>query len=151
MYVKDIMTKEVITVAEDYTVEKCAGLLKDYNLSGIPVVDTGGKVKGIVTEGDLIRRAAELKGPSYLEILGGIIYFDTPTDLINEFKKSMGKIVGDIMTKEVITVNEDKTIEDAATILVRNKLKRLPVLNKEGNLVGIISRKDIMNHLYDNK
>ena len=71
MYIKDIMTKQVITVGEDDTVEKCADLLITYNLSGLPVIDEEGKVKGIVTEGDLIRRAATIKGPASLEVLGG--------------------------------------------------------------------------------
>ena len=61
----------------------------------------------------------------------------------------MANIVGDIMTKDVITVNPDKTIEDAATLLVGKRIKRLPVIDKEGNLVGIVSRRDIMKYLFN--
>lgn len=61
MYVKDIMTKEVITVMEEDTVERCANLLITHGLSGLPVVDDKGKIKGMVTEGDLIRRASRVK------------------------------------------------------------------------------------------
>lgn len=148
MYVKDIMTKEIITVREEDTVEKCANLLITHGLSGLPVVDDRGKIKGMLTEGDLIRRASRVKGPAVLEVLGGLIYLESPKKFIDDLKKSMGNLARDIMTGDVITVDQDKEIEDAATLLVQEKIKRLPVVDKEGNLIGIVSRKDIMNHLF---
>lgn len=148
MKVKDIMTRKVITVLEEFTVEDCARLLSDNSISGLPVVDDSHKVTGMVTEGDLIRRAANLKGPSYLEILGGIIYLDTPKDLLENLRKSMGRLVRDVMTREVELVNENKTVEEVATILVEKKLKRLPVVDDDNHLVGIVSRKDILHYLY---
>ncbi len=151
MYIKDIMTKEVVTVREEDTVEKCANLLIIHGLSGLPVIDENGKIKGIVTEGDLIRRASRIKGPAALEVLGGIFYLESPTKFVDDLKKSMGNLAKDIMSKEVITVSPEKTIEDAATILVQRKIKRLPVVDKEGNLIGIVSRKDIMNYLFNGK
>ena len=149
MYIKDIMTKQVITVGEDDTVEKCANLLITHNLSGLPVIDEGGKVKGIVTEGDLIKRVSRMEGPAALEVLGGIFYLESPKKFMDGIKRSMANIARDIMTEDVITVSPDKTIEDAATLLVRKNIKRLPVVNKEGNLVGIVSRKDIMKYLFN--
>ncbi|OLS01895.1 CBS domain-containing protein [Tissierella creatinophila] len=149
MYIKDIMTKDVITVHEEDTVEKCANLLITHDLSGIPVVDDKGKVKGIVTEGDLIRRASRIEGPPVLEVLGGLFYLESPKKFIDKLKKSMGSIAREIMTENVITVGPDKEIEDAATLLVQEKIKRLPVVDKEGNLIGIVSRKDIMNYLFN--
>ena len=148
MYIKDIMTSEIVTVREDDTVEKCANLLITHNLSGLPVLDESGKVKGIVTEGDLIRRASRVKGPAALEVLGGIFYLESPKKFMDDLKKTMGNSAKDIMTKDVITVDPDKLIEEAATLLVQNKIKRLPVIDKEGNLIGIVSRKDIMNYLF---
>lgn len=148
MYIKDIMTKEVITVNEDDTVEKCANLLITHDLSGLPVLDSNGKVKGMVTEGDLIRRASRIEGPPVLEVLGGLFYLESPKKFIDKLKKSMGSIASEIMTEDVVTVDPDKQIEDAATLLVKHKIKRLPVIDNEGNLLGIISRKDIMNHLF---
>lgn len=148
MYIKDIMNKEVITVNENDTVEKCADLINENNISGLPVLDDEGKVKGIVTEGDLIRRAANINPPKFYGLLGGKIYLESPKMFIDRLKKSMSYIVRDIMTEDVITISQDKEIEDAATLLVREKIKRLPVVDKEGKLLGIISRKDIMNYLY---
>lgn len=149
MYIKNIMTRDVITVREDDTVEKCANLLITHNLSGLPVVDEVGKVVGMVTEGDLIRRASRIEGPAALEVLGGIFYLESPKKFVDDLVKSMGNLAKDIMTKDLITVSPDKAIEDAATLLVRNKIKRLPVIDKEGNLIGIVSRKDIMNYLFN--
>lgn|SRR5690554_2745693 len=148
MNIKDIMTKDVITVTMEDNVEKCASLLIKHNLSGLPVLDEAGKLVGIVTEGDLIRRASRIQGPAVLEVLGGLIYLDSPKKFIDELKNSMGQKAGDVMTKKVVTVDPDQTIEEGATLLVEKKVKRLPVVNKEGELVGIVSRRDIMSYLF---
>ncbi|HZH94001.1 MAG TPA: CBS domain-containing protein [Tissierellaceae bacterium] len=148
MYIKDIMTRDVITVTMEDNVEKCASLLIKHNLSGLPVLDEAGKLVGIVTEGDLIRRASRIQGPAVLEVLGGLIYLDSPKKFIDELKNSMGQKAGDVMTKKVVTVDPDQTIEEGATLLVEKKVKRLPVVNKEGELVGIVSRRDIMSYLF---
>lgn len=148
MYIKDIMTKEVITVTEDDTVEKCANLLATHKLSGLPVLDDKGKVKGMVTEGDLIRRASRIEGPAFLELLGGIIYLESPKKFMDDLRKTMGYMAKHIMTEDVITISPNEKIEDAATLLVRKKIKRLPVIDEEGRLIGIVSRKDIMNFLF---
>ncbi|WP_422486924.1 CBS domain-containing protein [Gudongella sp. DL1XJH-153] len=148
MYIKDIMTKDVITVTLNDNVEKCASLLIKHNLSGLPVLDESGKLVGIVTEGDLIRRASRIKGPAVLEVLGGMIYLDSPKKFMDELKSSMGQKAKDIMTKKVITIDPNQTIEEGATLLVEKNVKRLPVINKEGELVGIVSRRDIMSYLF---
>lgn len=149
MYVKDIMTKEVLTVHKSDTVEKCANILSSHNLSGLPVVDDENKVIGIVTEGDLIRRASRIEGPAFLEVLGGILYLESPKQFMARIEKLTGSIANDIMSEDVITISPDKEIEYAATLLVRQKVKRLPVVDKEGKLLGIVSRKDIMNYLFN--
>lgn len=151
MYIKDIMTEEVITVNVNDTVEKCANLLSKHDLSGLPVLDDKGSVVGIVTEGDIIRRASRIEGIPVLEVLGGIFYLESPKHFMDKLKKSMGTIASMIMTEDVITVGPDKKIEDAATLLVKEKIKRLPVIDKEGNLIGIVARRDIMDYLFHNK
>lgn len=149
MYIKNIMNREFITVNENDTVEKCASLLNSHNLSGLPVLDNKGELKGIITEGDLIRRAANIKPPEFYGLLGGKIYLESPKKFIDRIKNSMSDIVKDVMTDEIITIGLDKAIEDAATLLVREKIKILPVIDEEGKLVGIISRRDVMNYLFD--
>lgn len=151
MYVKDIMTKEIITVNEADTVEKCANLLITHDLSGLPVVDEKGYVKGIITEGDLIRHKSEVQVPAFLEFLGGIIYLEDPNKYLEDVRKSMGLFVSTVMTRDITTISPDVTVEDAAALLVSKNLKRLPVLDEEGKLIGIVSRKDIMNYLFSNE
>lgn len=151
MKIKDIMTEEIITVSENDTIEKCANLLIKNNLSGLPVVDDKQHLKGIVTEGDLIRRNANVQTPAYLELLGGIIYLSDPNEFLDDVKKAMGLFVNEIMTKNVITINPNDTVEQAANLLVKKKVKRLPVLDENEKLIGIVSRKDIMGHLFQSE
>lgn len=149
MKVKDIMTKEVVTIKEDDTVETAANILNEKGLSGLPVVDDNNLVKGIITEGDLMRRISKIDGPSYIEVLGGIFPLESKSDFFDRLKKSMGYLVKDMMTKDVIITSEDAELEDVATLMVKKKVKRIPVVDDKGRLIGIISRKDIMEHLFD--
>ena len=148
MYIRNIMNKEIITINEKDTVEKCAKLLSENNLNGLPVLDEKGKVKGMITEGDLIRRAADIKPPEFYGLLGAKIYLESPKKFMDKLKKSMSSIVEDVMTKELIGIGPDNEIEVAATIMLREKIKSLPVMDEEGNLLGIVSRRDIMEHLF---
>lgn len=148
MLVKDIMAKDVITVKSTDTVDTCASLLFNHNISGLPVMDDEGKLVGIVTEGDLIRRESRIQGPAVLEILGGLIYLDTPKKFMEELKRSMGQLVQDVMSKKLVTISPEASAEEAATLLVQNKIKRLPVIDKTGQLIGIVSRRDILNYLF---
>lgn len=149
--ISNIMTEKVITVHENDTIEKCANLLTTHNLSGLPVVNEEEHVIGIITEGDLIRRSAKVQTPAYLELLGGIIYLDDPNKFLDEVKKSMGLFAHEVMTKDVTTVQPEIEIEEAANLLVRKKIKRLPVLDEHDKLIGIVARKDIMTHLFHNE
>lgn len=149
MKAKDIMTKEVVTISEDDTVEVVAKVLNEKGISGLPVVDEDNKVKGIITEGDLIRRVSKISGPSSIEILGAIIPLQRKKDFIDKLNKYMGYLVKDMMTKDVITISGDAEIEEIATLMVREKIKRIPVVDDEKRLIGIVSRRDIMKNLFD--
>ncbi len=149
MQINDVMTAEVITVSSEDPVEKCAKLLQENNISGLPVVDTEGKLVGMITEGDLIRRASRIEAPGYLEILGGLIYLGSPKKFVDELQRAMALEAGKMMSKNVITVKPGESLEKAATLMVNNNINRLPVVDDEGNLVGIVSRRDIMKHLYN--
>lgn len=143
MLAKDIMVKNVITVKRDQTVEDVIRLLMEHNISGLPVVDDENRIVGIVSEGDLIYRSKQLKLPSYFTILDGYIFLDNPKTMEEQIKKMVGYLVKDIMTEKVITLNEEDSIEKAASLMTDKKVNRLPVV-KEGKLVGIISRRDII-------
>ncbi len=148
MEIKDIMTTDVVTVSITDSVEQCAKLLQENDISGIPVLDDSGRVAGIVTEGDLIRRASRIKAPGYLEILGGLIYLGSPKKFVEELQRAMSLEAGQLMSKDVISVKPGDSIEEAATLMVEKGINRLPVIDDEEKLVGIVSRRDIMGRLY---
>ncbi len=148
MQIKDIMTTNVVTVSITDSVEQCAKLLQENNISGLPVLDDSGRVTGIVTEGDLIRRASRIKAPGYLEILGGLIYLGSPKKFVEELQRAMSLEAGQLMSKDVVFVKPDDSLEQAATLMVDKGINRLPVIDDEEKLVGIVSRRDIMTRLY---
>ncbi len=148
MRIKEIMTTDVITVSTSDSVEQCAKLLQENNISGLPVLDESGKVAGMVTEGDLIRRASRIKTPGYLEILGGLIYLGSPKKFVEELQRAMSLEAGQLMSKNVISVKPEESVEKAATLMVENSINRLPVVDDNDKLVGIVSRRDIMSCLY---
>lgn len=147
--VKEIMTTDVITVSTGDSVELCAKLMQENNISGLPVLNEAGKVAGIVTEGDLIRRASRIKAPGYLEILGGLIYLGSPKKFVEELQRAMSLEAGQLMSKNVISIKPGDGVEKAATLMVENSISRLPVIDDDEKLVGILSRRDIMRCLYN--
>jgi CBS domain-containing protein len=148
MQVKEIMTSEVVTVSNTDSVEQCAKLLQEHDISGLPVLDEAGKVAGMITEGDLIRRASRVKAPGYLEILGGLIYLGSPKKFVDELQRAMSLEAGQLMSKNLVSIKPDDTVEKAATLMVEKKISRLPVIDENGKLLGIVSRRDIMGSLY---
>ncbi len=145
------MTEDVITVSTNDSVEQCARLLQENNISGLPVLDEAGRVVGIITEGDLIRRVSRVKAPGYLEVLGGLIYLGSPKKFVDALQRAMSLEAGQLMSKKVISIEPDQSVESAATLLVEHNISRLPVIDKKGILRGIVSRRDIMNCLYGSK
>ncbi|NBG87006.1 CBS domain-containing protein [Isachenkonia alkalipeptolytica] len=143
MLAKDIMTKEVISVKSQDLVEDVIKILMDKNISGVPVVDDEEHVIGIVTEGDLIYRSKKLRIPTFFSILDGYVFLESTKTIEKQLKKMVAYRVEDVMTTEVITVEEDQTVEEVATIMTKEKINRVPVI-KDNRLVGIISRRDII-------
>ncbi|MEW5785429.1 MAG: CBS domain-containing protein [Bacillota bacterium] len=148
MLVKEIMVKDVISVSLDSPVEECARLMQEHRISGLPVLDAAGRLAGIITEGDLIRRLARYKVPGFLPILGGLVFLDDPQRFVGELRRAMALHVGRLMTRDVITAAPEDTLEKAATKMLRRQVKRLPVIDQAGTLAGIIARRDLVEVLY---
>jgi CBS domain-containing protein len=144
MLAKEIMTKDVVTVGKEDTVTDVARLLVEHKVSGLPVVDDEGRVLGMVSEGDLIYQDKKLHTPAFLEILGGVIYLESPQRVANDIKKMTATKVAEIMTGKVYTVKEETPVEEVATIMVERQVNRVPVVDKAGKLVGIVSRQDLV-------
>ena len=141
------MVKEVITVQKDASVEELSELLVKNKISGVPVVDDKGKLVGIATEGDLIIKDSDLHFPRYFKLLDSIIYLES----LNKFKKNLKKFLGtkveDVMTAQIRTVGEETPISDAANMMIKYNINRVPVLDSKDELIGIITRADIVRSM----
>ena len=140
---KDIMTKEVITVKPDSSVEELASLLVKNEISGVPVVDASGALYGIVTENDLISRNKRLHIPTVVSFLDAAIYLESSKKFEQEVKRLTATKVGDICIRKVITITEETSIVDIATIMAEKKVHMLPVV-KDRKVMGIIGKRDIV-------
>ncbi len=143
MQVKDVMTRNVISVGADDPVVKAARMMLQNRISGLPVVDAKGELVGMVTEGDFLRRreiGTERQRPKWLEFVLG------PGRLAQEYVQTSGRKVEEIMTPSPWTVGEDESLEDVVEVMERRHIKRLPVL-QDGRMVGIISRANLMHAL----
>jgi len=150
MQAKDIMSKEVITVNKDTSIEEIAKTLIDHHISGVPVVDDDHRLIGIVTEGDLLHQETAPRLPGVFSILGGFIYFNGVERYKDDFKKLSATKAEEIMTSDVITIKEDMDVHDIAAIFVNKNINRVPVLRNK-KLMGIVSRADILKALMQNR
>jgi len=140
--VSEIAHEEWPTLGPDETVEGVIKLFAESGISGAPVVD-GGRLVGIVTEGDLIFRDADIKAPGFLDILGGLIPLGSWDEYRKEALKSAAVTVDEVMTRELITISPDATLAEASTIMADKRVKILPVAEDDA-LRGIITRMDIL-------
>ena len=143
MLASDVMTRNVLTVAPDATIEAAVRLMLEHRISGLPVTGDGGRVVGMVTEGDFLRRAelgTERRRPRWLEYLLG------PSVIADEYTHSRGRKVAEVMTRELASVAEDTPVEDIVRLMERHRIKRVPVL-RDGVLVGIVTRANLLRAL----
>jgi len=139
----DIMIADVVTVKEDNTIQELAKLLARKKISGAPVVDDENRVVGIVSEGDLVSVDSDIHFPHYIELLGNIVYLESVKKYEERLEKAAAAFVGDIMTKDVVTVQKDAPLHEIATVMTDRHINRVPVV--EGDiLVGIITRADVV-------
>jgi len=139
---RDIMTKDVITIRPEATVEELARLLIEHRISGVPVVDDTGGLIGIVTENDLIAQNKRLHIPTIIRLFDAYIMLGSGR-MEEEIRKMAAVTVDDICTKDVVTVNEDTTLEDIATIMSEKGIHLLPVV-KDSRVIGIIGKADVV-------
>lgn len=140
MQAKDVMTSQVVTVELDTPVAEIAKRLMQRRISAVPVVDAEGRPIGIVSEGDLMRRpeSGGERHPSWWLAL-----LTEPETQAREYVKSHGGHARDVMTRELVTVTEEASLEEIAMLLEKHHIKRVPVV-REGKLVGIVSRANLL-------
>lgn len=143
MNARDVMTEHVASVGPDDTVRDLAELLLRRGVSAAPVLD-GDKLVGIVSEGDLIRRAeigtAERRRSWWLRLFTGA------ATLARDYTRSHAERVRDVMTTDVVAVAEETTLAEIAALLEKHRIKRVPVV-RGGRVVGVVSRADLIRSL----
>ncbi len=151
MKIEDVMKKDVIKFNELDKIVDVAQSFRDNKISGAPVVDENNKVVGVISEGDIMR-LLEVHSPKINLIL------PAPLDLIElplrmkyeldeiaeDMQRAGSTVIDQIMTKKVVKIGPDASISDAAELMDSHKVKRLPVVNDDGKLIGIVTRGDII-------
>jgi CBS domain-containing protein len=151
MRAMDVMTTNVVTVGPDTSVQEVATILSERGISGVPVVDAGNRVVGIVSEGDLLHRieTGTERRPERSAGRRRSWWLDTISrdeELARDYVKSHGRTAGDVMTRDVVSVNDTTELADVAALLETKRIKRVPVL-RDGKLVGIVSRANLVRAL----
>lgn len=144
MKAADVMTTAPITVHEETPILEVVSLLLNLQISGLPVVDKDGRMIGIVTEGDLLRRSelgTEIKRPHWKEL------FLNPGKLARDYIQSHALYAGEVMTANPLTVNPDTPLDEVISLMENFGIKRVPVVDGGDNLQGIITRVDILKSL----
>jgi CBS domain-containing protein len=135
------MTRAVVSVTPEAPIAEAARLMVEHRVSGLPVVDREGNLRGVVSEGDFLRRDSEpAKRPRWLEFVIGHLPF------ADELSRLQQRTVASVMTGNPITVDADAPLEDAIRLIQRHDVKRLPVTH-DGGMVGIIARADLVRAL----
>jgi CBS-domain-containing membrane protein len=135
--VRDVMTKNVVTVSPETDLHEAARILSENRISGMPVIDSNNRVVGVISEADILVFAGMKKEHTFKDILRGILGEQVPN-------RKTGDKVRHVMSFPPITSMADDGITEVARILDERRIKRLPVVDDEGNLIGIVSRADII-------
>lgn len=140
MCVRDAMSREVLSVNRFEDITRAVKILAENNISGLPVVDRENRVVGIISEADVVSMVGSRRPHTFKDLLRHVLGHSIP-------ERKMGHIVGDIMTSPAVTTHPDTEISEAVRMMDERKVRRLPVVDKEQRLVGLISRSDIVKSM----
>jgi CBS domain-containing protein len=143
MNAADVMTRRVISVPPDASIEDAVKLMLDRGISGLMVVDASGHLAGVVTEGDLLRRSELGTGRQRSWWLRLLV---SPGRQAEDFTRAHGRKVSDVMTTEVVSVDADASLTDIVELMEKHRIKRVPVTQHD-KVVGVCSRADLLRAL----
>jgi CBS domain-containing protein len=147
--VREIMDSEPETVTPDTPVEDVVRLLRENELPGVPVIDGDGRCIGIVTEADLVLPddQGDLHIPHYINLFGGTVFLEPLGRFEQRLRKAFASKASDMMTSDPDTVGPDTSVRDAARLIHESGHNRLPVVDGDGRLVGVVTRVDVLGAL----
>lgn len=143
MKAKDVMTRSVISISSSDTIARAIRLMLQNHISGLPVIDELGRLEGMVTEGDFLRRTetgTRRRQPRWLEFLM------SPGRLATDYVRTHGRRIGEVMTPDVVTVTEDTSLDEVVALMEKKRIKRVPVVRGD-KVVGILSRANLLRAL----
>ena len=143
---KDIMTSDPVVVAQDEDISKATAIMIEKGFNGLPVVDDGGRLVGIICQSDIIVQQKKLPLPSYFTFLDGFISLSSTRTFEKEVQKIAATTVGQAMSTDPVWVSPDTGIETLAALMVDNNYHTLPVV-EEGKLVGVVGKEDVLKTL----
>jgi CBS domain-containing protein len=146
--VRDIMDSDPVSVTVADSVETVLHVMRDHDLSGVPVVNEGGRCVGIITEADLVLsdEGEDFHLPHYFELFGGVVFLERWSHFEERARKAFATLAEDMMTPDPVTIEPDATVREAAHLIASKKHNRLPVI-EHGRLVGIVTRVDVLDGL----
>jgi len=142
--VAEVMSRDPIVVRPETPLNEAIQILAEKRISGLPVVDDTGKLVGIISESDLMWQETGVTPPAYIMILDSVIYLQNPAKYERDLHKALGQTVGEVMSSDPVTVSPDKTLREAAKLMHDREVRRLPVIDSEGKLIGILTRGDVV-------
>ena len=144
--VQEIMDSEPISVTPEDDIKTVLDRLREHDLPGLPVVDADRKVVGIITESDLVisDEDADFHLPHYVNIMGGIVFLESMKHFEERAKKAFAASAADLMTSDPMTVKPDDDVDTAARIISEKHHNRLPVVDGDGRLAGVVTRVDVL-------
>ncbi|PSO87279.1 MAG: phosphoribulokinase [Cyanobacteria bacterium QS_3_48_167] len=142
--VADVMTSNPIVVQPQTPIKEAIQLLAERRISGLPVVDGEGKLVGVITESDLMWQETGFDPPPYIILLDSVIYLQNPARYEKEIHKALGQTVEEVMSEKTITVEPDRALKEAARLMHEKEIRRLPVVDEQGQVIGILTRGDIV-------
>ncbi len=142
--VADVMSRNPIVVRTETPLNEAIKILAERHFSGLPVVDDSGQLVGIISETDLMWQETGVTPPAYIMFLDSVIYLQNPATFERDLHKALGQTVGEVMSKNPVTISLDNTVKEAAKLMHDRKIHRLPVVDSEGQVIGILTRGDII-------
>ncbi len=148
--VADIMTADPITVEPQTSLTTAIQILAEKQITGLPVVNEGGELVGVISESDLMWKETGVDTPPYIMFLDSVIYLQNPARYDKEIHKALGQTVGEVMSDKPITIEPNATIREAAHLMHEKHVRRLPVVDTLGKVIGILTRGDIIRTMATN-
>lgn len=144
MLIAEAMNKYPATISKELSINEAAKLLVKYQVAALTVVDEDNKLIGIITEGDLLYKKIRPHAPHYVNVLGASIYYSGIGEYNAQFKKLLAAHVEELMTTEVITYSPKDEVEGVVATMLEKHLKTVPVVDETNTVVGVFSRRDVM-------